>query len=65
MTRTELIEAALLRVWRWADDRADIKDNGEANDAMWVKDMIEDELGDDFMYANWKRNALTPAGGAQ
>jgi hypothetical protein len=37
--------ATLRRVWKWADDHADIKSNGEANDAMIVKDMIEDELG--------------------
>jgi hypothetical protein len=39
------VVATVQRVWNWADQHADIKNNGEANDAMIVKDMIEDELG--------------------
>lgn len=38
------VVATVQRVWMWADQHADIKNNGEANDAMIVKDMIEDEM---------------------
>ena len=35
----------LRRVWDWADQNADITFAGNANDALIVKDMIEDEFG--------------------
>lgn len=57
--------SALKAVYDWADDREDITETGHANDAMTVKGMIHDLMGDDFIYANWKPNALKPAGGAQ
>jgi hypothetical protein len=54
------ILSTLKAVYEWADNHEDITETGHANDAMMVKGMIHDQL-DDFIYREWKPEALKPA----